>query len=162
RLYVETLGPRNAGALPTAEPFSLVTILRGEDLDPQSAVEGGPVHRALEAITRWTGASMGTLASGRISSHPATPDGGPLLFGQARSRAVWDPDRFRRATGTALSCYHRNLLVGTLQTEALLGLCAVSQQLDQGAGRSAAIIKCESTAISRLVALYTGHPLRSD
>ncbi len=153
-LYLEAVGPTHAKALPPADPFSMVTVLQGEE-DGQPAVEGGPVHRMLEAVTRLEAGKVGPLVAGLISSRPPTLNGA-LLFGRTRARAVWDPQQFSSNGGISLSCYHRNLFVGTLQVEALLAFAAVAGEQAAVGNRPKAIRDCEDVVLKRVVALHSG------
>lgn len=153
-LYLEAVGTAHAKALPPADPFTLVTVLQGQG-DGQAAVDGGVVHRTLEAVTRWESGKTGALVAGLISSRAPALDG-PLLFGRERARAVWDPGQFSTDGGISLSCYHRNLVVGTLQVEALLAFAGVAGDQATAGNRPNAIRACEDVVLKRIVALHSG------
>lgn len=168
-LYTEAVGERNAAPVPLVNPFSVVTVLQGDGSSPNDTIiDGEPVHRFLETATQWDEDKQDNLVTGRISSWPVpNPQDltGPLLFGRRRSRAVWDPRRFLpRGDGkSSLSCYHRNLMVSSLQTEALLAFAhlAVEQQAADGA-RSKTIRQCEKFVLMRLIELHSDQPYQTD
>lgn len=154
-LLLEAVGEENAGPPPPANPFSIVTVLKGDgDIGPP-IVEGGSIHCMLEAVTQWGVGKVGSLAAGRISSLQHPPDL-PLLFGHVRSRAVWDPVKFSRAGGTSLSCYHRNLFVGAMQTEALLSYARVAELEAAKGNKARAIRDCADPVLKRIIALHKG------
>jgi hypothetical protein len=155
-LYLEAVGPANAAELAPANPFSVVTVLNvGPSALEQPVVDGDPVHCALEAVTQWQSGKVGSLAAGRISSHEPPPPL-PVLFGHARARAVWDPGRSVSGRTTSIGCYHRNLFVGTLQTEALLNFASVADTLAEENRRPKAIRDCEPNVLDRIHALHVG------
>jgi hypothetical protein len=154
KMYVEAVGQDNADDLPPADPFSVVTVIQGQADEEREVEPGGPVHRALEAVTLWDAAKRGPLDAARISSHAATD--GPLLFGQRRARAVWDPERFSREGRISLSCYHRNLLLGAAQTEALLAFARIAQDEAAEGRRPRAVRDCEDPVLKRLIDLHAG------
>jgi hypothetical protein len=153
-LFLEAVGV-NAGRLPANNPFSLVTVLQGDNAAEQLVTEGGAVHHLLEAITQWDDQKMGSLNAGQISSKSLPPNA-PLLFGHARSRAVWDPERFSTDGSISLGCYHRNLLLSTIQAEALLTFAKVAEEEAALGNRPKAIRDCEDSALKRLLALHKG------
>lgn len=159
KLLQEAVGPTHAAPVPPVTPFTIVTVLEGDSDDLNNAVtDGDEVHTALEIITQWRTGRMGKLAHGDISHDPdhgatSTISGG-LLFGHERSRAVWDPSRFTVYGGTSLSCYHRNLLVGTMQTEALLTFTKLDSELILNNQRPRGFRDCEDTTLKRIIALY--------
>ncbi|HEY0477373.1 MAG TPA: hypothetical protein VGD37_07600 [Kofleriaceae bacterium] len=155
-MYLEAVGEPNAGPLPPADPFSVVTVLQGDTAGAREVEPGGAVHRALDAVTAWDVDHLGALAAGRISGHADAGDG-PLLLGHRRARAVWDPGRFERADQISLSCYHRNLLMGALQTEALLGFARVAQDEAAAGRRPKTIRDCEDPVLKRVIDLHAGN-----
>lgn len=154
-LFQEAVGSENPRPLPPVNPFSVVTVLQGDNADVQPIDERGNIHRMLEAVTQWDTGKVGSLDAGRISSRLHTLDR-PLLFGHTRSRAVWDPQRFSTTGGTSLSCYHRNLFVGTMQTEALLSFAQVAEDEVAIGKRPRSIRDCEDPAWVRTTALHKG------
>lgn len=110
------------------DPWSLATIISGSGAAPAlPIVEGGPIHRTLEALTLWgrlvEGAAPAPLAAARIPTGTEKAQAGDLLYGHDRARAVWLPRAFLQTQPiAALGCYHRNLLAAALQVESLGGL----------------------------------------
>ncbi|SHM15109.1 hypothetical protein SAMN05216428_11558 [Nitrosospira sp. Nsp11] len=153
-LLLEGVG-ENTGPPTPVTPFSLVTVLNGDGGVDQAIVEGELIHRTLEAVTQWDRWRMGALDGGRISSRLST-SAAPLLFGHARSRVVWDPYRFSTNGSVSLSCYHRNLFVGTMQTEALLSFARVAEEEEKAGRRPRAIRDCEDAVLKHIIALHKG------
>jgi hypothetical protein len=162
-LVKEAMGEANAAPVPPVTPFSLVTVLQGECDDVSAVDQGDPVHTALEIVTQWRKGKTGKLAEGHISHDPdhaaMVPISGALLFGHERARAVWDPLRFAGDGGTSLSCYHRNVLVSTLQTEALLAFTQIDSELIAKKQRPTMVRACEDPALKRILALHGGDRL---
>ena len=154
-MYLEAVGEVNAEPLLPADPFSVVTVLHGSAGDGREVEPGGPVHRALDAVTAWDAEHLGSLASGRISGRAEASDG-PLLLGRRRSRAVWDPLRFERDEQISLGCYHRNLLIGALQTEALLGFARIAEDQAVAGQRPKTVRDCEDPVLKRIIDLHAG------
>lgn len=161
RLLVEALGERNTGPQPIADPFSILTVIRGEVKPEHQVEDGSEVHLALEQLGRWQPGPSGPLSAARISSKDAHPRA-PLLLGHARSRVVWDPARFSStglwARRSSLSCYHRNSFASTLQTEALLAFASLADERAR-TGRIPRVMRlCESSVFKRCAALHRGAP----
>lgn len=147
----EALGAA-APPLGVADPYSLVTVLQG-DTQGEGVTAGGEVHKALERVTHWTPDPPTALEPYTVSTRGDPASGGALVYGRKRSRAVWHPAFFQEAGRVSLSCYHRNLFVGTLQAEALLAFA----EFANGAVRPKVVRDCEDAVIRRIVALYGEH-----
>lgn len=115
----------------SAQPFTVVTVIRADGVDPnEQTPTGGAVHGALEAMTTWSldwqskrlpdlGKTSVKLPI-REESPPAS-----VLYARTRGRAIWFPGLFTLEPGTrqhSLACYHRNLVLTSLQVESLAGL----------------------------------------
>ena len=122
---------------PRSRLFSIATVVRGEDVDPQQPlVPGSQEHRLLNGLAGWVRAweqlQPPALAAGKtqldVRSAAAWP--GNVLFAARRGRAVWFPGLFVPVSPPvhSLSCYHRNLCFGSLQTESLLMLAAAAEE----------------------------------
>lgn len=108
------------------EPFSVLTVAHAtvdeaKDLAPAAPIpEGGEIHQALQALTRWDK----SVKSKKLSDNwlPTRKHGkGHVLYANRRGRVVWDPEHFLSRPGTTvhtLGCYHRNLWIASLHTEA--------------------------------------------
>ncbi|WP_141508714.1 hypothetical protein [Candidatus Chloroploca asiatica] len=107
------------------DPFSIATIIRGTGaMTTLPAIEGGAIHSALEALTRWQSPPdnrrLTDLAQTRIPLGTADVQAGDVLYGHARSRAIWMPRHFMQTqTRASLGCYHRNLVWTALQIDSL-------------------------------------------
>ncbi len=126
RLRRDYLGATAAEGI-SSEPFTVFTVVRATGVDYNTPVENrGAIHRILEALARWspswqlnqlpdlTQVSLGMRES--PSSH--------ILYSHRRGRVVWYPSAFTPESGvvSSLSCYHRNLVFASMQTESLCGL----------------------------------------
>ena len=124
------------------DQFSIVTVIEAANvLATDPIVENGPIHYAIEGMTGWKRnwheipPKPNSLVESRISSSSAPI--GHIMYGKGRrARAVWFPADFRPAVGypDTLSCYHQNLSVASLHTEALCVLAqdAAAQLQSQG------------------------------
>lgn len=117
-------GPGTAEGTCT-DRFSIVTVLDGEGIPVDQAVtENSPLHKQLNGLARgipnWKTVPPDKLADNAIPTRPASP--GSILFGTRRGRAVWFPESFTSAGPdfkNSLRCYHQNLTMATVHTEAL-------------------------------------------
>lgn len=116
-LRAAAFGAAAVGGVRSLNPFTVATVVRGEGAGP--LVAGGPVHRALEAWTGWHTSWQTDTLTDPAKAVVATRGGGSrALYASRRGRAVWFPERFT-VPGRALSCYHRNLALTSLQVESL-------------------------------------------
>lgn len=106
-----------------SEIFSIVSVLDAQGVNPTEAVvEGGDIHRALDAMTGWNplwkSIKLDPLASTTIAIRRAPP--GHILYGGRRGRVVWFPGSFHSTSNTdTLRCFHQNLTAASLQAESL-------------------------------------------
>ena len=108
------------------EPFSVVTVVRAKDVDPtQQFAGGGDEQRFLEAVTTWSktwqSAALPQLAQATVASRTGGAAPGDILYGHKRARAIWFPGSSTMARGLVhtLACYHRNLVLASMQVESL-------------------------------------------
>jgi hypothetical protein len=146
-----------------SEPFTVTTVVRGQDVNPnRRPAVGGVIHHCLEQVMR--GRSLlkseltATLDELQIPARSAPP--GHLLFGRERSRVVWFPASFTHQQPiAALRCYHRNQVYTALQIEAMGGFLArVAEDLDLGLTMSAGYEECARGAAGALTRLFAGSP----
>ena len=131
------LGPGTPPGAKPVEPFTIFTVLKGNgqanDLSPLSN-QSDEVRRVLEAVTNWpnvwTKSQLPAFDNQvRIALRSAAvPD--DTLYARKRGRAVWYPDTFSDITmqRVSLGCYHRNLVLASMQTESLCGLATATVQ----------------------------------
>lgn len=118
-LRAAALGPGAAAGVRSLDPFTVVTVVQAAGEGAGPLVAGGPVHRALEAWTGWhTSWQTDALSDPEKAVVPTRGGGNRALYARRRARAVWFPERFT-TPGRALSCYHRNLALTSLQVESL-------------------------------------------
>jgi hypothetical protein len=121
----------------TLEPFTVFTVIKGENVHPEKAVpNGSEIHRGMEALTRWSSTweqdTLPELGKHRLATRSSAPSG-DLLYANKRGRAIWFPAHFTAGERiSSLSCYHRNMLFAALQVESLCGLMRqTAEQIDE-------------------------------
>jgi hypothetical protein len=145
------------------QPFTIVTFVQGEADNPAVEVpQGGPVHRALEALTGWNenyatiDLERTTIASARLAIH--TRADSDLVYARKGGRAIWLPREFgANVPRPRLSCYHRNLTLASLQTMSLgefVGLMA--RRVQRGEKISERLLARAKSAARVLKVLATG------
>jgi hypothetical protein len=164
QLRQRVLGSPAAATSLLGEPLTVTTVVdaSGVDLD---ASPGEPVHRAVDAWAGWSPTwknnALPNLEARTIPTRQAPPS--HLLYGSRRGRTVWFPARFGETkpkptkSKPTLSCYHRNLVLASLQVDSLLGLVANAIALqDDGVTGSAALNACHARAAEVLGRLHAG------
>jgi hypothetical protein len=164
-LRTAAFGPHAKAAARSAIPFSVVTVVRGEGVAVgEQIVEGGPVHRSLEALSRWheigPDSAVPKLADTFVPILK-TAEPSHRLHRHARGRAIWYPKLFTDTTPGLhkLSCYHRNLVQMSMQVESLGGLIKVTSARIQQHGLASvpqAQQECARRAAGILSRLYRG------
>jgi hypothetical protein len=148
-----------ANSAQVLDPFTIFTVVRGRGVNPRLPPTND-VRRALEAVTRWSQSwrfdVLPNLKDREIDIKTSPPS--HLLYGRAKARAVWFPERFTHADNpSSLACYHRNLTFTSLHVESLCGLAATAaervrnNQLD-----SEGLRDCARQAVGGLGRLYGG------
>lgn len=120
--------------LDIGDPFTVTTVVRGEDFDSSQSIQPGEeLHRALAGLCSlradWASLSLDQshLDKSRLPSkdHQIIPPGN-LLYGSRNGRAVWFPSLFledpQRKKTRKLGYYHNNLILASLQTTSLITL----------------------------------------
>jgi hypothetical protein len=152
---------------PSPKPFTVFTVVRGAGVDPATKTpNGGDVHRALEAITTWSPdwqtAQLPDLADLSVNLHIREESAaGSVLYGRERGRAVWFPGLFTLEPGTSqhsLACYHRNLVLVSLQVESMAGLVVQTAEQIEKTSLSEPHSDCARHAAAVLGQLYRGTP----
>jgi hypothetical protein len=114
-------------------PFSVATVIvatGGDEVNPPA--DGSPEHRFLDAVTTWSptwkSAALGKVADRRLDARTEGVPGGHIVYRRDRGRAIWFPGSFNVPAGyiRTLTCYHRNLVLASLQVESLAGLAAAT------------------------------------
>lgn len=122
-------------AAPFIDPFTVCTVVRGRGVDHNKPIDSD-VQRALEAVTSWSNSwrgdeSLPSLEERKINvleKKPPLP--GHVLYGSAKARVAWLPERFSRPDGAhKCASYHRSLTFVSLQVESLCGLCEITAEL---------------------------------
>ncbi len=177
QLRANALGVTSQTCDRTQEPFSIVTIVEGEGVAPNEDVKkNAEILSALEVLTSWPADYKYLTVPDAKDVCLPTKHNSPLgstLYAEERGRAVWHPGLFRKkkdATtlmiveqsrrASTLSCYHRNLLFGSLQTESLGRLICYTAGLFD-AGKHAADLTAHHRDIAhnaaiQLAKLYLG------
>jgi hypothetical protein len=139
-----TLGHlRSLGKQPTAistagRPFSIVTVVRGKDVDAKSPVnQGDDVHTIAEGLTNWN-PNWDIQPPPKLTDQTLLPTDNPspgnLLYANSHGRFVWVPTCFlppppQTKPPLKMGCYHRNLTLASIQMESLGQLCVMADQL---------------------------------
>lgn len=152
------------------EQFTVATITDAAEVDWNDPIpEGGALHRVLEGLTGWKAKwqsiqpNAGSLQSCRIAS--ASAPAGHIVYGKSRSRTVWFPGSFRTVSNypNTLSCYHQNLSMATLHTEAL---CVLAEDAAAPLTAGGSLLNASATyrSCARLAAGLLGrlHGRKSD
>jgi hypothetical protein len=155
-------GPGASPGKGPSHPFTVATVVRGDGVVPNAATpSGGEVHRALEAITRWQPdyayVELPDLETIRLETRTAPKS--HVLYGQPRGRAIWFPASFIPSTEDqhSLACYHRNLVLASLQVESLGGLISgTARCILEQPERLASLQPCARRAAGILGRLYGG------
>lgn len=163
-LRTRAMGAGASVAARSAEPFSVVTVVTGTGVSPGTpTLDGGQVHRALEAVTCWRPTwqhdSLPALADASLPTRTVPPS--HVLYGRKRGRAVWFPALFMLPAGQlrTLACFHRNLVLASLQVESLSRLVSsTAKELRAGRLLSAGHSDCARRAAGVLGRLYGATP----
>jgi hypothetical protein len=147
-------------------PFTVFTVIKGRGVDSTSSLaDFGEEHRILEAVTEWPPlwekAFLLPLNSGRIPIASYSP-ASHILYGRKRGRAIWFPAAFteRRRESCSLSCYHRNIVLASLQVESLCSLATMTaHELKNGNSNTLRIMhrECARLAVGILGRMYGGN-----
>lgn len=113
------------------QPFSIFTVLEADGLTPlDDAKDGDDTHRALEGVTRWNpNFALVDLAQHPLAEalvKPSTHLGlkSDLVYVRRSGVAIWLPRLLHggEAGRKSLSCYHNNMLHGSIQLRSLVEL----------------------------------------
>jgi len=162
RVRADAFG-KDAKPGPGMNPFTIFTVVRGNGADAdRRARSKGEVHRALEAVTNWRPTwradVLQQLDKSIVEIRSAPPS--HLLYAGKRGRAVWFPALFTMQGSTihSLSCYHRNLLLASLQADSLCGLLRqTAMKLRDGQSLSPSLSDSARYASGIIGRLYGGH-----
>jgi hypothetical protein len=160
RLRVTAMGPAAPGPR-SSDPFSVVTIVRGEGMDPEVPIEpGDEIHRALEAVTTWSNNwqydPLPDLEEVDIDTLRTESD---IIYARKRGRAIWFPGLIASPDKGihTLACLHRNQVFASLTVESLVGLVVETAKcLNQGRPLPPAQQQCARHAAGILGRLYGG------
>jgi hypothetical protein len=122
RVRAAAYGPSMATGQP-GDIFSIATVTDGEGVDPDTPVsQAGDLHKSLVRLTTWNPLLSPQLGPiGESCLHVKGGSAGHVLFAARRGRTVWFPGHFESVADykPRLACYHQNLTMASLQTEAL-------------------------------------------
>ncbi|MCA1659388.1 MAG: hypothetical protein LC642_02430, partial [Verrucomicrobiaceae bacterium] len=172
RLRAATFGKATPQGIRSAKPFTIATVVQGV-VPPgnEPAPQDNPdLHRALDALASWNPNWKATEPS-LLAEKALGLRKGPAkhtLYGLTSGRTVWFPDSFRdkaqdengkggRSKKPSLSCYHRNLIFTSLQTESLARLMnAAKRTWQNGKKISPAMQRLVKSAAGILGRMYGG------
>ena len=156
-----------ANGAPAPVMRSIVTPVRMIAVPEVDVVDQDASHRVLVALAHledvWRKAVLDKLDERSrlaISRRKNVP--GRVLFATDAARVVWFPDLMSPSVDLdpkrkhRLACYHRNLAMATLQTDALMSLAEQAQLLDRAGRSRVAIRDARRHAVSHLGRLYAG------
>jgi hypothetical protein len=152
------------GGAPIADPFSVFTlnVAKGEPGSYDPAHED--VARFLQATSSFSPTwktddpvTSGDATVARKSDSPPTH----LTYGRRRGRAIWSPEHFLAGGGvmrpSTLECHHHNLVLASVQTEALSRLAiAIAARIQANADRDPDERTQTKWAMTALGKLYEG------
>jgi hypothetical protein len=173
RLRASTFGKQTPQGVRSGKPFTVATAIQGSiQAGTEDAPEKNPdLHRALDALASWNpnwkNAVPSPLAQRRLPIRKAPAS--HTLYGLTSGRTVWFPDSFepnelemdsqgaKPAKKASLSCYHRNLIFTSLQTESLARLMSAARQVWQdGQKMSPSMRRLVKSACGILGRMYGG------
>jgi hypothetical protein len=138
RLRKATYGNNASQGVRSKRPFTVATVIQGSGVDADKPIlENKEIHEALEGLcsldSSWKGAQLHGLQDRTVATRKLKR--GHLMYSLVCGRAVWFPDKFvNKSNKSSLGCYHRNLVLLSLQTEALTRLMSLTKQLLEGGG----------------------------
>ena len=153
-------GPAHKTGASLVEPFTVFTVLKASGKASDKQIQG-----ALEATTAWPPlwrkANLPPLDDKVKLELRSAASSSDIVYAQKRGRAVWFPDLFsdtKKLRGS-LACYHRNLVLTSLQTESLCGFASATVQEATATGWSSLRVMhsdCAKLAAGILGRLYGG------
>jgi hypothetical protein len=156
------LGPGMTAAARTQIPFSVASVVRGDtDSIDNLPQENGDIHHLLNGLCTfsksWDDDTPDLFRLALLRIRHRAPNG-HLLYHTSRGRAVWFPASFTK-TGTfnrAAGCFHRNLTMLHLETEALIeALTTRRDLLSKGAKLPDLLEQLATDAAEHLSTLYS-------
>jgi len=157
------IGTTSMRRVPMADPFTIVTIVKGEmeRTQPPSPLENrGEIHQALHGLCSfsptWREEKRGLPDLKDCSASVKLMPDDHVVYGFERHRVVWFPAYMTKPLPRhhTLSCYHRNLVFLSLQTEMLGKLIqSFAAQLEAGELASPAhlnLVEHGASILSRL------------
>jgi hypothetical protein len=144
------------------QPFSIVTVLEADGVDRlATADDGGDIHRALEAMTGWNP----NFDVVDLTQHPITESQiersgkkglkSDLVYARKSGVAIWLPRRLNEGKKgrKALSCYHNNMLHGSVQIRSLAELVSFTKR---NAAASGSVKERSARAGTKLALMKAG------
>jgi hypothetical protein len=106
--------------------FSVFTLISAEGSQEEFDPTAEPAGRFLQATSSfsptWKEDALRPLAEAQVAGVRDAPPS-HLIYGIERARSIWSPGRFLATAKTpperGLGCHHRNLVLASMQTEAL-------------------------------------------
>jgi hypothetical protein len=140
------LGKNTVSWRQSLQPFTVATFVRGSLEDGKSVqelatpVDDRDIQRVLEALVSWSPTwksnQLPNLTDAIIPIKSSSPVQ-HLLYGRKRGRVVWFPQLIfsPKKDLHSLGCYHRNLLLVSVQVESLSTLIqAIAEKIRNGEG----------------------------
>lgn len=157
------LGSEAGSGVHPFEPFSILTVVRGEGVDPGVPLaQGSDLHRMLEAVTAWDrdaqSYQLPELTDANVNLKLKSQLPGHVLYGHRRGRAIWFPHRFLQPTlpRRPLACYHRNLVATSAQVESLSQFASATAEKSRNGTIAPIVRDYAKRAVIMLGLLYGG------
>jgi hypothetical protein len=149
---------------PVGEPFSILTLTAAKGptaaFDPTTAAPTQFLQATSAFSPTWKTDVPLSAKEAKVAGLANAP-ASHLIYGQRRGRAIWSPEHFLAGGGFArpstLSCHHRNLVLASMQTEALSQFAAATAaRIQANVARSAEESAQARHAVETLEGLYLG------
>lgn len=144
------------------DSFTVATIFRGDSGALSDGKPADELRLALQGLCTFRRGWRDENLPGRKCQLRLRTEAGPenLLFGLGRGRAVWFPGAFTSndSKNRTLGCYHRNLVLASLQTESLIQAAQLAAHMLQTAPPplSVRLEEVSRRAVQWLGALHSG------
>jgi hypothetical protein len=136
KLCLDTIRKENLGLATfpengrrSSEPFTVFTPVQADNIDSNESIDNSEIHQMLEAVTTWR--HPGARALSKLSDASFVFPDNSLIYHHKRGRAVWFPVPLTTASPPilrTLGCYHRNLVLTSLQVESLSRLLIIAAE----------------------------------
>ena len=140
-------------------PVTVTTFLQGENVQP--IAQGSDEHFLLEAATGWNrNLKTADLATRKLDDAQLVvrnADAENMMYARGRGRAIWFPRDFVGNAKPSLSCYDRNIVQASLQTQSLGAFVSwAAAQIAQETALDGAVLDRAKRAVALLQIFFNG------